>query len=65
MKVLLDTTAARRGASGTAVYVAELAAALEDEGVVRFAVGVELTNALGDLVAEMTVRWHVRRTGVS
>ena len=38
----------------------QLLAALEDEGVVRFAVGVELTNATGDLVAEMTVRWHVR-----
>ena len=38
----------------------ELLAKLEDEGVVRFAVGVELTNANGDVVAEMTVRWHVR-----
>lgn len=38
----------------------ELLAKLDDEGVVRFAVGVELTNANGDLVAEMTVRWHVR-----
>lgn len=38
----------------------QLLAALDDEGVVRFEVGVELTNATGDLVAEMTVRWHVR-----
>ena len=38
----------------------ELLPKLEDEGVVRFAVGVELTNANGDVVAEMTVRWHVR-----
>jgi acyl-coenzyme A thioesterase PaaI-like protein len=38
----------------------ELLAKLDDEGVVRFAVGVELANATGDLVAEMTVRWHVR-----
>jgi acyl-coenzyme A thioesterase PaaI-like protein len=38
----------------------QLLAALEDEGVVRFMVGVELTNPAGDLVAEMTVRWHVR-----
>jgi acyl-coenzyme A thioesterase PaaI-like protein len=38
----------------------ELLAKLDDEGVVRFAVGVELANAQGDLVAEMTVRWHVR-----
>lgn len=33
MRVLLDTTAAERGPSGTAVYVRELAAALEAEGV--------------------------------
>ena len=38
----------------------ELLATLDDEGVVRFAVGVELTNAKDDVVAEMTVRWHVR-----
>jgi acyl-coenzyme A thioesterase PaaI-like protein len=38
----------------------ELLAALDEDGVVRFAVEVELTNAVGDTVAEMTVRWHVR-----
>ena len=38
----------------------ELLAALDEDGVIRFPVGVELTNATGDLVAEMTVRWHVR-----
>ena len=38
----------------------ELLAQLDDEGVVRFAVGVELVNATGDTVAEMSVRWHVR-----
>ncbi|HEX8206319.1 MAG TPA: DUF4442 domain-containing protein [Solirubrobacteraceae bacterium] len=38
----------------------ELLGKLEEEGVVRFAVGVELANETGDLVAEMTVRWHVR-----
>ncbi len=38
----------------------ELLAALDEDGVVRFAVGVELSNAVGDAVAEMTVRWHVR-----
>jgi len=43
----------------------ELLAKLEDEGVVRFAVGVELANAMGDLVAEMTVRWHVRSNAAS
>ena len=39
----------------------ELLGALDEDGVARFAVGVELTNAVGDTVAEMTVRWHVRR----
>jgi acyl-coenzyme A thioesterase PaaI-like protein len=43
----------------------ELLAKLDDEGVARFAVGVELANAQGDLVAEMTVRWHVRRNADS
>ena len=38
----------------------ELLAALDEDGVVRFAVEVALTNAVGDTVAEMTVRWHVR-----
>jgi glycosyltransferase involved in cell wall biosynthesis len=33
MKVLLDTTPARFGPSGTAIYVEQLAAALRDEGV--------------------------------
>ena len=44
---------------------AELLAALDEDGVVRFAVEVELTNAVGDVVAEMTVRWHVRRNAGS
>ena len=44
---------------------AELLSALDDEGVARFAIGVELTNATGDVVAEMTVRWHVRRNAGS
>jgi acyl-coenzyme A thioesterase PaaI-like protein len=38
---------------------AELFSALEEDGVVRFPVRVELTNAVGDTVADMTVRWHV------
>jgi acyl-coenzyme A thioesterase PaaI-like protein len=38
----------------------ELLGTLDEEGVVRFVVGVELNNAMGDLVAEMSVRWHVR-----
>jgi acyl-coenzyme A thioesterase PaaI-like protein len=44
---------------------AELIATLDEEGVVRFPVRVELTNAVGDTVAEMTVRWHVRRNAQS
>jgi acyl-coenzyme A thioesterase PaaI-like protein len=43
----------------------ELLAKLDDEGVVRFVVGVELTNATGATVAEMTVRWHVRANTAS
>ena len=39
----------------------ELLAALDEDVVVRFAVTVDLTNAVGDTVAEMTVRWHVRQ----
>ena len=39
----------------------ELVATLDEDGVIRFAVEVELTNAMGDVVAEMNVRWHVRR----
>ena len=38
----------------------ELFAALDQDGIVRFPVRVELTNAMGDAVADMTVRWHVR-----
>jgi glycosyltransferase involved in cell wall biosynthesis len=33
VRVLLDTTVARRGPSGTAVYITQLAAALRDEGI--------------------------------
>lgn len=34
---------------------------LEQEGRVRFPVQVQMTNADGDLVAEMTVNWYMRR----
>jgi acyl-coenzyme A thioesterase PaaI-like protein len=34
---------------------------LEREGRVRFPIGVELANAEGTVVAEMTVNWYVRR----
>ena len=43
----------------------ELVATLDEDGVIRFAVEVELTNAMGDVVAEMNVRWHVRRNATS
>ncbi len=38
----------------------ELLAALDEDGVVRFPVEVDLANAVGETVAAMTVRWHVR-----
>jgi acyl-coenzyme A thioesterase PaaI-like protein len=34
---------------------------LDDEGTVKFRVDVALTDAAGDLVAEMTVNWHVSK----
>jgi acyl-coenzyme A thioesterase PaaI-like protein len=43
----------------------ELIAALDEDGVVRFPVGVQLSNAVGDTVAEMTVHWHVRVNAAS
>lgn len=39
----------------------ELLAELDREGRVRFEVHVGLTNAVDDVVAEMTVRWYVCR----
>ncbi len=41
----------------------EIAAALERDGRARFPVAVELLNGAGDVVAEMTVHWHVRVAG--
>jgi acyl-coenzyme A thioesterase PaaI-like protein len=38
-----------------------LLAELEREGRVRFPVQVDLTNEAGDTVAEVTVRWYVRK----
>jgi acyl-coenzyme A thioesterase PaaI-like protein len=40
---------------------ADLLAELDADGKVRFPVEVELADAAGDVVAEMTVRWFVRR----
>jgi acyl-coenzyme A thioesterase PaaI-like protein len=38
-----------------------LLAQLEQDGRIRFPVRVEMTDADGKLVAEMTVKWYVRR----
>jgi acyl-coenzyme A thioesterase PaaI-like protein len=38
-----------------------LRAKLEADGRVRFPIAVEMTDAEGTVVAEMTVRWYVRR----
>ena len=58
----------RKLAQGTITATAELGtdrdallAELRSAGRVRFEVGVRLENATGDVVAEMTVRWYVRR----
>ena len=40
-----------------------LLAELDSEGRVRFPVAVELTDGDGQLVAEMTVNWYVRKRG--
>jgi acyl-coenzyme A thioesterase PaaI-like protein len=40
-----------------------LLATLDRDGSVRFPVAVELTNGAGEIVAEMTVHWHVRKGG--
>ncbi len=39
----------------------ELRGRLDADGRVRFTVAVDLTNAPGDVVAEMQVSWHVSR----
>jgi acyl-coenzyme A thioesterase PaaI-like protein len=41
----------------------ELLAELDSQGRVRFPVAVELTDGDGQLVAEMTVDWYVRKRG--
>jgi len=38
-----------------------LKAKLNEDGRIRFPVEVQMTNAEGDIVAEMTVNWYVRR----
>jgi acyl-coenzyme A thioesterase PaaI-like protein len=43
----------------------QLRATLQAEGRVRFPVEVELTDAQGVVVAEMTVRWYVRSNAAS
>jgi acyl-coenzyme A thioesterase PaaI-like protein len=39
----------------------QLRAKLAADGRVRFPIGVEMTDADGTVVAEMTVKWYVRR----
>ena len=41
----------------------ELLADLDDTGKVEFVVDVELTNAHGDTVADMSVQWSVKKNG--
>lgn len=38
-------------------------AELDADGVTRFAVAVELTDGKDEVVAEMTVHWHVKKNG--
>ena len=38
----------------------ELLSGLDEDGAVEFEIDVELTNAHGDTVADMTVAWNVR-----
>jgi acyl-coenzyme A thioesterase PaaI-like protein len=40
---------------------ADLLVRFDADGIVRFSVEVELRDARGDIVAEMTVDWHVAR----
>jgi acyl-coenzyme A thioesterase PaaI-like protein len=41
--------------------VAALMASIEADGRVEFPIGVEMTDGDGNVVATMTVHWHVRR----
>ena len=41
--------------------VSELLASLESDGRVEFPIDVEMTDGDGNVVATMTVNWHVRR----
>jgi acyl-coenzyme A thioesterase PaaI-like protein len=52
-----EITATGRLAAGAG----ELLAELDSDGRVEFPVEVEMTDADGNTVAEMTVRWHVRK----
>lgn len=52
-----DVTATAR----VAVPVEEVLATLDEAGKVRFAVEVELADASGEVCAEVTVDWHLRR----
>ena len=43
--------------------VDELLAKIDADGRVEFPIGVEMTDGDGNVVATMTVHWHVRRNG--
>jgi acyl-coenzyme A thioesterase PaaI-like protein len=43
--------------------VPELLSTLESEGRVEFPISVSMTDGDGNVVAEMTVQWHVRKNG--
>jgi hypothetical protein len=40
-------------------------ARLDEEGRIRFPIAVEMTDAEGTVVAEMTVNWYVRKNPAS
>jgi acyl-coenzyme A thioesterase PaaI-like protein len=43
--------------------VEELLARIDEDGRVEFPIEVEMTDGDGNIVATMTVHWHVRRNG--
>lgn len=49
-------------ATGRLADAEALLATLDADGVVEFPVEVELTDGEGNVVAQMTVDWHVRKT---
>jgi len=61
----IDYTKIARGpitATGRLDGAEELLARLDTDGTVEFPVHVEMTDGEGNVVANMTVDWHVRKT---